>query len=110
LRVQGRADNVIVSGGINVPAEAVEHALLGVVGVKAAVVVGVPNSEWGEQVVAVVTANSAVDVDEARASCLAAIPHEWLPRDVITLETLPLLQSGKPDRAAVRHIAAQLAR
>ena len=110
LRVQGRADNVIVSGGVNVPAEAVELALVAVAGVTAAVVVGVPDDAWGERVVAVVTASVAVEVDVVRSTCLAAVPHEWIPRDVITLEALPVLPSGKPDRAAVRHIAAELTR
>ena len=110
LHVQGRADNVIVSGGVNVPAEAVELALVAVAGVTAAVVVGVPDDAWGERVVAVVTASVAVDVDVVRSTCLAAVPQEWLPRDVITLEALPVLPSGKPDRAAVRHIAAELTR
>lgn len=110
LHVQGRVDNVIVTGGINVPAEAVELALLGVSGVKAGLVVGVPDVEWGERVVAVVTADVPIELDEVRSSCLAVVPQEWLPREVITLEALPLLQSGKPDRAAMRQIAAELAR
>lgn len=110
LHVQGRADNVIVSGGINVPAEAVERALLGVVGVTSAVVVGVRDPEWGERVVAVVTAGVAIELDDVRSSCGDAIPPEWLPREVLTLEALPVLPSGKPDRAAVRHVAAELTR
>ncbi|MCZ3388157.1 MAG: o-succinylbenzoate--CoA ligase [Actinomycetia bacterium] len=110
LHVQGRADNVIVSGGVNVPAEAVERVLLGIASVTGAVVVGVPDSEWGERVVAVVTAGVAIELSEVRSWCLDAIPHEWLPREVLTLEAIPMLPSGKPDRTAVRHIAAKLAR
>jgi O-succinylbenzoic acid--CoA ligase len=110
LQVQGRSDNVIVSGGINVPAEAVEQALLAVPGITAAAVVGVPDAEWGEQVVALVSADSAIELERVRSSCRSALPAEWLPRAVVTLEVLPTLPSGKPDRAAARHIAAVLAR
>ncbi len=110
LHVRGRADNVIVSGGVNVPAEAVERLLLGVPGVAAAVVVGVPDAEWGERVVAVVSASIAIQLDVIRSSCEGALPREWVPREVFTLEALPVLPSGKPDRVAVRHIAAELAR
>lgn len=110
LHVQGRADNVIVSGGVNVPAEAVERLLLGVPGVAAAVVVGVADAEWGERVVAVVSASIAIELDVIRSSCEGALPPEWVPREVFTLEALPVLPSGKPDRVAVRHIAAELAR
>ena len=110
LRVQGRADNVIVSGGINVAAEVVERALLSVPGVTAATVVGVPDEQWGERVVALVSASGAIELDVVRSSCRSALPPEWLPREVLTLEALPMLASGKPDRAAAQHIAAALAR
>jgi O-succinylbenzoic acid--CoA ligase len=110
LHVQGRADNVIVSGGINVAAEAVERALLGLPGVTAATVVGVPDEQWGERVVALVSASGAIELDVVRSSCRNVLPTEWLPREVLTLEALPMLASGKPDRAAAQHIAAVLAR
>ena len=38
------------------------------------------------------------------------LPREWLPRLVLTVESLPMLPSGKPDRAALRLMAAGLAR
>lgn len=110
LHVQGRADNVIVSGGVNVPADAVERALLAVPGVTAATVVGIPDDEWGERVVALVSADVAIDLDTVHSTCRSALPSEWLPREVLTLEALPMLASGKPDRAAARHLAAVLAR
>ena len=110
LRIHGRVDNVIVSGGVKVPAEAVERVLLDVDGVTAAVVVGVPDADWGERVVAVVSAASGIDVDTVREAGREVLPREWLPRLVLTVEALPMLPSGKPDRAAVRLMAAGLAR
>lgn len=110
LRVHGRVDNVIVSGGVKVPAEAVERVLLDVDGVTAAVVVGVPDAEWGERIVAVVNAASGIEVETVREAGRVVLPREWLPRLVLTVESLPMLPSGKPDRAAVRLMAAGLAR
>ncbi len=110
LYVHGRADNVIVTGGINVPAEAVESALLGAAEIDQAIVVGVPDDNWGERVVAMVTAAAAIEVDAVRAALDGVLPSTWLPRDVVTLEALPVLISGKPDRAAVRRLAIHLTR
>lgn len=110
LRVHGRVDNVIVSGGVKVPAEEVERVMLGVDGVVSVVVVGVPDAEWGERVVAVVSATSGIDIETVRAAGRGLLPREWLPRLVLTVERLPMLPSGKPDRAAVRMMAAELTR
>ncbi len=110
LHVDGRADSVIVTGGVNVPAEAVERAMLGAAEIDEAIVVGVPDDEWGERVVAMVTAAEAIEVDAVRAALQGVLPATWLPRDVVTLEALPMLGSGKPDRGAVRRLAIHLTR
>lgn len=110
LHVDGRVDNVIVTGGVNVPAEAVERAMLGAVEIGQAIVVGVEDIEWGERVVAMVTATEAIEADAVRAALDGVLPSTWMPREVITLESLPVLASGKPDRAAVRLLAIHLTR
>ena len=59
LEVLGRADDVIVTGGVNVPAAMVERVAVGTPRrSRACAVVGVPDPEWGERVVAVVAAAS----------------------------------------------------
>jgi O-succinylbenzoic acid--CoA ligase len=108
LSVLGRVDNVIVSGGVKVPAELVERALRRVPGIGDPVVVGVPDAEWGERVVAVVTGATGIDV--VREALRADLPDEWLPREVVAVDALPLLASGKPDRVAARNLATTLAR
>jgi len=74
------------------------------------VVVGVPDDEWGESVVAMVTAPEAFDTDTVRATLDGVLPSAWMPRDVITLESFPALPSGKADRAALRRLAIHLTR
>ena len=110
LHVEGRVDNVIVSGAAKVPAESVERVLLGLAYVDDVVVIGVPDSEWGERVVAVVTATSDVDLHVVRTDVRAELPAQWLPRDVVRVDALPRLESGKPDRDVVRRIVADLTR
>ncbi|MFL6069983.1 MAG: AMP-binding protein [Actinomycetes bacterium] len=110
LTVEGRADNVLISGGVKIPAEAVERALLELPDIDEAVVVGVSDVEWGERVVAVVTAASSLDEARVVADLRGQILDTWLPKAVIRVSTLPQLASGKADRAAVRAVVDDLAR
>ncbi|MCL3837753.1 AMP-binding protein [Aeromicrobium duanguangcaii] len=100
LSVLGRADQVAVSGGVNVPLAAVESTLRDEPAVLDVVVVAQPDEEWGERVVAFVVG----DLDRDRAA--AALerlghPRTWTPRAVHRLDALPLLPNGKPDRRAL---------
>jgi o-succinylbenzoate---CoA ligase len=103
LTVAGRVDDVIVSGGLNVPATAVAQRLRAHTMVREVAVVGVPDDEWGQQVVAVVVGQ--VDLDELRDWVAREHPRAWAPRRVVPVEQLPLLPNGKVDRLAVEHIA-----
>jgi O-succinylbenzoic acid--CoA ligase len=105
LEVLGRADDVVVTGGVNVPAAMVERVLVGHPGVAACAVLGRPDLEWGERLVAVVQPtdwSSAPDVEELRAFASGSLEPAALPREVVLLGLLPVLPSGKPDKAAVR--------
>ncbi|TYL55074.1 AMP-binding protein [Nocardioides sp. BGMRC 2183] len=118
LQVLGRLDDMVVSGGVNVPAAVVarrlrEHPDLG--SDRAAVeVLGVPDPEWGMRVVAFVapieadgvSASAAVPSLEALRDWVAAAhPRSWAVRQVVVLEEMPLLENGKPDRQALRTMA-----
>ena len=101
LRILGRADDVIISGGVKVPAQAVADAI------KAqwrgeVVVVGVPDEEWGERVVAVVAAEDPIALDSLRD---LVEPRAWAPRQLLVVQEIPRLSNGKPDRVAVRELA-----
>jgi o-succinylbenzoate---CoA ligase len=102
LAIDGRSDDVIVSGGVNVPGPAVAAALLGHPWVNEAEVVGVPDDEWGSRVVAVVTASGPVDLDELRD---LVEPRAWAPRRVVVLDEIPLLPNGKVDRVTLEERA-----
>ena len=102
LTVLGRADDVLVSGGENVAPLAVEAALETHPSVVEAAVTGVPDEEWGSRVVALVVLRGPLPLDEARDHVAATLPRSWAPREVREVEALPLLASGKLDRAALR--------
>lgn len=108
LQVLGRLDDVVVTGGVNVPAPAVAARLLEHPGVRAAEVLGVPDEEWGNRLVAfVVGRDRQVPLAELRDWVGAAHPRSWAPRQLVALDEVPLLGNGKPDRLALRRLAGE---
>lgn len=114
LRVRGRLDNVIVSGGINVSLDRVERVVRGIPGLAGAVVVGVPDDRWGEASVVVATRgealrrSEAVQLEEARAAVQAEIGAHARPSRLVLVDELAMLPSGKPDREAIRRAVLAL--
>jgi O-succinylbenzoic acid--CoA ligase len=110
LRVLGRLDDVLVTGGVNVAPAAVEAALEDQPGIAQVCVVGVPDEEWGQVVVAVVVpgpsrgrAPELVPLREAVSRTLGAAAA---PRHLVLVDRLPERGPGKVDRAAAARLAA----
>jgi O-succinylbenzoic acid--CoA ligase len=104
LRVLGRADDVIITGGENVHPAEVERIMSGLDGVRAVVVVGVPSERWGEEVVAVVEGDVAPGALDRHARYHLAgfkVPKRW-----VLVPSIPMSGIGKPDRTAARALAA----
>jgi acyl-CoA synthetase (AMP-forming)/AMP-acid ligase II len=97
LFVDGRDDDMIVSGGENVFPSEVEDLLLEHPGVADACVVGVPDERWGQRLRAclVVAPGRAVTADEVKAFVRGALAGYKVPRDVVFLEELPRNATGK---------------
>jgi o-succinylbenzoate---CoA ligase len=106
LQVLGRIDDMVVSGGVNVPTAAVAARLREHPAVAAAEVVGLPDVEWGNRVVAVLALEADLSLEEARDWVAAVHPRAWAPREVLVVPALPMLANGKVDRLAVRNLAA----
>jgi o-succinylbenzoate---CoA ligase len=107
LEVLGRADDVVISGGENVPAAAVAARLREHPAVADAAVTGRPDPEWGEVVVAVVVANDPrqpPELDDLRTHVRASHPPAYAPRDLVVVEALPRDGMGKVPRAALRRL------
>lgn len=111
LRISGRRDNVLVSGGVNVSLDRVETLVRAHAALAGAVVVAAPDERWGE--VPVVVTDREVDpgiLDLLRATAEHEIGVAARPREIIRLAAIPLLATGKPDRPALRSIVASRAR
>ncbi len=114
VRVHGRADNVIVSGGINISLDRVEQVVRQVPGLHQAVVVGVDDEHWGEASVIVAARGAALRRSEseqlvqARDAVAEALGKHARPARLILVDELAVLASGKPDREAIRRAVAEL--
>lgn len=108
LRVTGRADNVIISGGVNVSLDRVERVVRGIEGFGDAVVVPVADGRWGQASV-VFAASAAARREDAetlvRTAVEVALGKPARPRALVPIAEIPHLASGKPDRAALRALA-----
>ena len=103
IEVFGRVDRVVNSGGEKIDAAAVEEALAangaGEVGVA-----GLPDSEWGEIVVAAYTGD--VEAERLRQAVRDSLGPEAVPRRLRRLEALPRTDLGKIDYPALVRLLA----
>ncbi|HYO86904.1 MAG TPA: AMP-binding protein [Dermatophilaceae bacterium] len=106
LVVHGRLDDVVITGGIKVWPAIVEEALGHLLPLGAqAVVVGLPDPEWGEVVAAAVVLpprEVGPALPQIRRLLRGGLPAPALPRVVAYLPELPQLPSGKLDRERLR--------
>ena len=104
VRITGRADRVIVTGGEKVDPARVEQALLATGLVREALVLGLPDATWGELVTACVVAGPEAEA-ALRKACEGLEPAAR-PRRYVFVPILPTNASGKPDRDAIAKLTA----
>lgn len=104
LTLLDRAKDVIITGGSNVYPREVEDVLVTDPAVADVAVVGVPDAEWGERVVAFVVPRPGMRPDPAvlEGRCLAAIARYKRPRDYLVVDELPRNSAGKVLKTALR--------
>ncbi|MEE8406484.1 MAG: AMP-binding protein [Acidimicrobiia bacterium] len=102
LRVTGRVDAVIVTGGENVDPVRVEVELLAHPGVDDVVVVGIPDEKWGE-IVAAAYVGSATE-DELVSDLGERLPSHMVPSKWLSVDAIPTNVLGKPNRSAARTV------
>lgn len=105
LTVTGRADDVIVSGGVKVSLAEVEAAVRRLPGLSGAVVVAAPHPEWGQT--PVVVTEVAVALDDVRDAVGLALGRAAAPSRVVVVAGIPVLASGKPDRLSIASLVRQ---
>lgn len=107
LTLKDRSKHVIISGGSNIYPREVEEVLLTHDGVSEAAVVGRPDPEWGEEVVAFIVSRRALDPAELDKHCLEQIARFKRPKHYRFVDTLPKNNYGKVLKTALTEKLSQ---
>lgn len=110
LTLLDRSKDLVVSGGTNIYPREVEEALLTHPDVAEVSVIGRPDPEWGEVVVAYVVARRVMQAAELDAHCLENIARFKRPKHYRFIESLPKNNYGKVLKTALRELDAQSTR
>jgi long-chain acyl-CoA synthetase len=104
LTLKDRSKDMLISGGSNIYPREVEEVLLAAPGVAEAAVVGAPDAEWGEVVVAFVVLQPGARLDTAAldAHCLQHIARFKRPKRYLFVEALPKNNYGKVLKTELR--------
>ncbi|HEX7459072.1 MAG TPA: fatty acid--CoA ligase family protein, partial [Acidimicrobiales bacterium] len=108
LYIDGRRDDLIISGGVNVYPAEVEGALGDVPGVAEVAVFGLPDDRWGQRVCAAVVPSSSTDptqadqlVETVRAHAVDRLAGYKRPKQYVVLDALPRTATGKVQRNSI---------
>lgn len=101
LALAGRASDLIISGGFNVYPKEVELVLDQAPGVDESAVIGLPDPDLGEVVVAVLVADGAIDEADVLAAC-DGLARFKRPRRLVVVDELPRNAMGKVQKALLR--------
>jgi O-succinylbenzoic acid--CoA ligase len=102
LEIVGRRSNTIITGGENVAPEEVEAVLEDHPNVAEAAVIGRPDPEWGEALVALVVPRDGADPEALRTHCRDRLAAFKVPKRVEFVDGLPRTRSGKLVRRELR--------
>ena len=104
LTLKDRSKDVIISGGTNIYPREVEEVLLMHPGVREVSVMGAPDPEWGESVVAVYSCTPGSDVTQQALDqlCIEHIARFKRPKQYVRLDDLPKNAAGKILRSELR--------
>ncbi|MFM8310764.1 MAG: class I adenylate-forming enzyme family protein, partial [Ilumatobacteraceae bacterium] len=107
LHVDGRAGDLIITGGENVWPDAVEAAITGHPSVREVAVAGLDDPEWGQRVVAwIVAEGEPPSLADLRARVAEHLPAFCAPKEVRVVERLPRTALGKVQRHHLRDLPA----
>ncbi|MEE3849516.1 fatty acid--CoA ligase family protein [Gordonia sp. LSe1-13] len=93
LYIEGRADDTIIRGGENIAPAEIEDVLVAHPAVSEAAVVGVPDPEWGQRLVAVIVGDG--DPEEIRSWVKARLRSSKTPDSIVITTELPRTETGK---------------
>jgi malonyl-CoA/methylmalonyl-CoA synthetase len=105
LSILGRSKDLVISGGLNVYPKEVEDVLDNLPGVEESAVVGIPDPDFGEAVVAAVVAHGHAALDPAtlRDQARERLASYKVPKHVVIVEALPRNTMGKVEKSRLRN-------
>ena len=107
LFIEGRADDTIIRGGENIAPAEIEDVLISHDDVVDAVVIGLPDDEWGQRLVAVVVAGESktIDIEILKELVKTQLRSSKTPEEIHIWDELPRTDTGKILR---RNVVADL--
>ncbi len=103
LQFIDRIKDIVITGGLNVSTSELERVILELEGLDDVVVIGVPDTRFGETPMAIVHGRGSVSIEQIIEHCNNSVASYKVPRYVaIDAEPLPRLPSGKVDKKSVR--------
>lgn len=104
FRIWGRKDNTINTGGVKVQIERVEACLKPLMPCPFQIT-SAPDEKFGERIVMLVEQPSG-EMSAPIEKAVSLLPAYWRPKQIISVSALPLTETGKPDRARAKRMAA----
>lgn len=110
LFVTGRAKSMIKKSGFNLNPNEIRDVLLRCPAVTEAVVVGVPDDVYGEEIAAllVLVDQRRFDVEAVRAYCRKELAPVKVPKHIFVTSRIPTNRSGKPDMTKAKNLVMEL--
>lgn len=106
LHLTGRKKDIIIRSGVNLSPRRIEEALLSLPGVQGAAVVGLPDDACGELPWAAAVCAEGV-LSHLMDGLRPLLAKNELPAGILRLDGLPMTDSGKPDKQAVKELIRQ---
>jgi O-succinylbenzoic acid--CoA ligase len=104
LIVQGRIDDVIITGGEKISLTSIEAVLAARYPETEFAAFAVPDPEWGMALYVAIAGNSSISTDEVRGHLAQSLGTTAKPKGFLTLAALPLMGIGKVDKAALTQL------
>ncbi|MEX0778313.1 MAG: class I adenylate-forming enzyme family protein [Balneolales bacterium] len=110
LTVEARRTDMIITGGENVSPYEIEAIINNLPGVSESAVTGVPDEEWGQKIIALISfeLKELEDIPQIQTSLKQLLPPFKVPKVIQAVQTLPKSSLGKLQREKVRTLATDL--
>jgi malonyl-CoA/methylmalonyl-CoA synthetase len=103
VSIVGRAKDMIISGGLNIYPKEVELVIDEMLGITESAVIGIPDADFGEEVVAVIIGNGDTPTFDAIIShCKKQLANFKIPKRVEVIDSLPRNAMGKVQKNLLR--------